>query len=297
MRRSSTTFCVPGAAGGKPQTATKAKLLWDREYLYFFAEMEDARSVTPTSRSTTARLWYNDVFELFFKPADDKPGYYEFEVNAAGAMMEMFLPARDAGGYRRFKVTTIEFTSTPRSTSTARSTTGRTRTRAGRSRAAFRWTDFVATGGRPKSDEVWKFALCRCDYPSSFEGPDLIEHRAAVEAELSRLTRIMPPLKFVGPEPAKSACSRASTSSSLWTTSRVVGSPDPPLPYRVTRAFPKLKVVQPLVSRSRSPARTHLSSLQHFGRRPGPGELIRFKDDPSVDSSKRSASRPASSTT
>jgi len=32
----------------------------------------------------------------------------------------------------------------------------------------------------------------------------------------------------------------------LWTTSRVVGSPDPPPPYRVRRAFPKLKFDQPL---------------------------------------------------
>src|SRR5438477_12813930 len=47
--------------------------------------------------------WDNDVFELFFKPADDKPGYYEFQVNAAGTIMDMFLPRRGAGGSQRFK--------------------------------------------------------------------------------------------------------------------------------------------------------------------------------------------------
>ncbi len=30
-------------------------------------------------------------------------GYYEFEVNPANATMELFLPARNAGGYPRFK--------------------------------------------------------------------------------------------------------------------------------------------------------------------------------------------------
>src|SRR5690349_2926347 len=31
-----------------------------------------------------------------------------------------------------------------------------------------------------------------------------------------------------------------------WTTSRVVGSPDPPLPYRARRAFPRLSFNRPL---------------------------------------------------
>src|SRR5438094_4659402 len=32
-----------------------------------------------------------------------------------------------------------------------------------------------------------------------------------------------------------------------WTTSRVVGSPDPPPPFKVVRAFPKLKFNNPLL--------------------------------------------------
>ena len=47
--------------------------------------------------------WNNDVFELFFKPADDKPGYYEFQVNAAGTVLDCFFPRRNAGGFERFK--------------------------------------------------------------------------------------------------------------------------------------------------------------------------------------------------
>ena len=44
--------------------------------------------------------WQNDVFELFFKPADEKPGYYEFEVNPANTTMELFIPLR---GQRRVR--------------------------------------------------------------------------------------------------------------------------------------------------------------------------------------------------
>ena len=32
-----------------------------------------------------------------------------------------------------------------------------------------------------------------------------------------------------------------------WTTSRVVGSPDPPPPFQVVRAFPKVKLTHPLL--------------------------------------------------
>src|SRR6478672_9907435 len=61
------------------RTATKAKVLWDRDNFYFFADMEDA------------------------DPYDDKAGYYEFQVNAANAVLDMFIPRRNAGGYERFK--------------------------------------------------------------------------------------------------------------------------------------------------------------------------------------------------
>jgi len=43
-----------------------------------------------------------------------------------------------------------------------------------------------------------------------------------------------------GPEAAKSL-------RTPWTTSRVLGSPDPPPPFKVVRAFPKLKFVHPLL--------------------------------------------------
>ncbi|MBI4621744.1 MAG: carbohydrate-binding family 9-like protein, partial [Verrucomicrobia bacterium] len=86
----------------KPPTASKARLLWDREYLYFSAEIEDT-DVFANVTEHDAAIWTCDVFELFFKPATDKPGYYEFEVNAANGKLDMFLPSRGAGGYNRHK--------------------------------------------------------------------------------------------------------------------------------------------------------------------------------------------------
>jgi len=51
------------------KTKTKARLLWDDEYIYFHAEMEDA-DLYADERQTTGHLWDNDVFELFFKPSE-----------------------------------------------------------------------------------------------------------------------------------------------------------------------------------------------------------------------------------
>src|ERR1700733_1175211 len=47
------------------KTTTKAKLLWDREYLYFFADMEDA-DLYASTKEHNGRLWEGDVFEMFF---------------------------------------------------------------------------------------------------------------------------------------------------------------------------------------------------------------------------------------
>ena len=61
------------------RTGTKAKLLWDREYLYFFAEMEDS-DLFADVKEHDGNTWNNDVFELFFHPDRTKPGYFEFQV-------------------------------------------------------------------------------------------------------------------------------------------------------------------------------------------------------------------------
>jgi hypothetical protein len=129
-------FYLPwlGPKARAAKTATKARLLWDREYLYFFADMEDT-DLYADVKEHNGMTWENDVFELFFKPAEDKPGYYEFQVNAAGTVFDMFIPRRGSGGYRVTR-TTRSSTSRPRSSCAARSTSGPTATRAGPSRAA-----------------------------------------------------------------------------------------------------------------------------------------------------------------
>jgi hypothetical protein len=63
-----------------------------------------------------------------------------------------------------------------------------------------------------------------------------------------------------------------------WSDSRVSGSPDPPSPYKVVRAFPELKVKQP-VCLFPEPGTNRLLVLQHLGFWAGPSRLLAANDE------------------
>lgn len=156
------------------RTATRARLLWDDEFLYFFADMEDQDLYADVLKHDD-ETWLNDVFELFFKPTPAARGYYEFQVTPANTTMEMYLPSRGSGGYRRW-ARAHEFR-----WSTAVSLRGKLNALDETSAASegwsaegrIPWSDFAPSGGLPKANTEWRFALCRYDYSLRFETPDL----------------------------------------------------------------------------------------------------------------------------
>src|ERR1700722_12242686 len=87
----------------KPTMATTARLLWDNQYLYFCAEMEDL-DLFAIEREANGETWEDDAFTLFLKPSEKGRAYYEFQVNARNTPLELYLPSRGAGGYRRFSL-------------------------------------------------------------------------------------------------------------------------------------------------------------------------------------------------
>src|SRR5436305_14954371 len=66
-----------------------------------------------------------------------------------------------------------------------------------------------------------------------------------------------------------------------WDDSRVVGSPEPPLPYKTARAFPGLTVKQPLTL-TPEPGTDRLFILEHLQYWAGPGRLVAIRDDQGV---------------
>jgi len=241
-------FYVPWAKPPRgAKTATKARLLWDRDYLYFQADMEDT-DLYADVKEHDGMLWDNDVFEMFFKPTDAKPGYYEFQVNAAGAVLDMFLPRRGAGGYRRFK-SDGDFHIDAKVVLRGTLNDWRDKDQGWSVEGRIPWKDFLRSGGRPEPGEKWKFNLARYDYSVDFEGPEL-----STCAPLKSLPypdfhhfEDYATLVFVGPK--KEAARPHGIDKRLpLTTSTVVGSPEPPLPYRVERVYPKLKMNYPVAA-------------------------------------------------
>jgi glucose/arabinose dehydrogenase len=270
-------FALPWA-GKSASTATRARLLWNRENLYFLAEMQDA-DLYAEVREHDGRTWHDDVFELFFKPAEDKPGYYEFQVNAAGTMLDMFLPRRVDGGYERYRSDgefQMEAKAAVRGTLNRRQDRDRGWVVEGR----IPWRDFLRTGGRPETGERWNFALCRYDYRIDTPQPELSTSAPLTKPNFHRYEDYAT-LRFVGPD-ERSVRPFGITRRIPLTTSRVTGSPDPPLPYHVRRVYPKLKLTNP-VTVVQEPGSDRLLVIQQAAG--GASRVLRFRDDPEVDSS------------
>ena len=155
----------------KPKTNTRARLLWDNNYLYFFAEMED-HDLYADVTERNGMTWTNDVFELFFKPAADSLVYYEFQVNAANTHLELFLPARGAGGYQRFaKDTKFGMETAVKLNGTLNNWQDKDKGWVVEGRIP--WAAFKPSGGRPEPGAKWRFALCRYDYSVTLDNPEL----------------------------------------------------------------------------------------------------------------------------
>ncbi|HMF18436.1 MAG TPA: hypothetical protein VKE98_14595, partial [Gemmataceae bacterium] len=70
--------------------------------------------------------------------------------------------------------------------------------------------------------------------------------------------------RSVGQSPQANDAKAGKVVRKLWKTSRVVGSPDPPPPFKVVRAFPNLKFKNPLLM-ARCPESNRLFVGEHAG--------------------------------
>lgn len=81
---------IEGPSNPAPYYDTRVKMLWDDNYIYFFAEMEEEH-VWGDITERDAVIFYNNDFEIFIKPNQYQPVYAEFEVNALGTLWELLL--------------------------------------------------------------------------------------------------------------------------------------------------------------------------------------------------------------
>lgn len=89
---------IEGEEKAKPTYDTKVKMLWDDEYLYIYAHMEEPH-VWGDILQHDDIIYHNNDFEVFIKPYASQPFYYEIEVNALNTIMDLMMnkPYRFAG--------------------------------------------------------------------------------------------------------------------------------------------------------------------------------------------------------
>jgi len=85
-----------------PRFHTRAKMMWDDEYFYVGAMLEDPH-VWGTLTERNSIIFNDPDFEIFIDPDGDNHNYYEFEINALGTIWELTLerPYRDGGPVHR----------------------------------------------------------------------------------------------------------------------------------------------------------------------------------------------------
>lgn len=89
---------IEGDLKPRPSKRSRVKMLWDDEYFYFAAEMEEEQIwATLTERDSV--IYQDKDFEIFIDPDGDSHQYYEFEINALNTVWDLLLvkPYRDGG--------------------------------------------------------------------------------------------------------------------------------------------------------------------------------------------------------
>ncbi len=89
---------IEGPDAPKPEYQTKVRMMWDDDYFYVAAELEEPH-VWATFTERDAIIFHENNFEVFIDPSGDTHHYYELEINALGTIWDLMLtkPYRNGG--------------------------------------------------------------------------------------------------------------------------------------------------------------------------------------------------------
>ena len=91
---------ISGEGFPAPKYETTAKMLWDDDYLYIGAVLEEEDIKARLTRRDTI-IYYDNDFEVFIDPDSDGHNYFEIETNARGVIFDLMLdkPYRSGGNF------------------------------------------------------------------------------------------------------------------------------------------------------------------------------------------------------
>jgi glucose/arabinose dehydrogenase/mono/diheme cytochrome c family protein len=266
------SFTIPWEKGApKARRGTRARLLWDRENLYVAADMDDTDLFAHVTEHD-GNTWENDVFEVFLKPSADKPAYYEFHVNAANAVFDLFLPRRGhVGRFKRDGEFHIESAVALRGTLD----TWTDKDEGWSVEMRIPWESLVRTGGRPEAGDEWRLALCRYDFDVEQEAPELSSVAPLSRRDFHRHEDYAA-VRFVGPQ-ATAQRPYGIPKIVPVSTSKVAGSPEPPLPFTIERTLPLAKVSCPITVAHQPGSDRLIYSSEGWSY--SPSQVLRIRDD------------------
>jgi hypothetical protein len=156
---------IQGSSKDKPRFRTRAKMLWDEEFLYISAELEEAH-IWGTLTNHDAVIFQDPDFEVFLDPDGDTHRYFEVELNALNTGWDLMLnkPYRDRGNARNdFEIpglkTAVQINGTlnnPTDTDTGWTL-----------ELAFPWkviSEYARHSGPPKEGEQWRINFSRVEW-------------------------------------------------------------------------------------------------------------------------------------
>ncbi|GAB4456467.1 MAG: hypothetical protein OHK0029_14460 [Armatimonadaceae bacterium] len=157
---------IEGNKKPNPRWRTRAKMLWDDQYFYVGAYLEEPHLVA-TLTEHDAVIWHDNDFEVFIDPDGDRKMYYEWEVNALGTIFDLLLERtyKDGGPARhewqlpgmRHAVQLYGTLNDPRDTDTGWSVEW-----------AFPWKSLAEKAGAmacpPQDGDVWRVNFSRVQW-------------------------------------------------------------------------------------------------------------------------------------
>jgi hypothetical protein len=81
---------IEGPLKPNPKYHTRVKMLWDDNYLYIAAQLEEP-DVKATLTKRDSVIFHDNDFEVFVKPLPTEDGYFEFEMNALNTQWDLYL--------------------------------------------------------------------------------------------------------------------------------------------------------------------------------------------------------------
>lgn len=87
---------IEGSAKPAPRFSTRVKMLWDENYLYIAAELQEP-DIWGTIKDRDSVIFRDNDFEIFIDPDGNTHNYSEFEMNALNTVWDLLLekPYRD----------------------------------------------------------------------------------------------------------------------------------------------------------------------------------------------------------